>query len=214
MDINKLISFCQEKGYGWNVFGDDPQTILIGEYHGQKDHLAAQEELITLIKPKVVLHEFWDPTTFPKLPHAETIGESYSRYEVQTYKKWEAEYGFSLHAGDIKHREQCSLDDWVEGVLQSLEEWPEELSTTLYGIYYSRYLAEPIMAQRLLEKIGEGNFPILAVYGAFHVRQDSVIHKMLRAHFPEWTPMQGGLKPQSYMAICQYARMMENFFQY
>lgn len=212
MGSERIISFCKEHGYGYNIFGDNPQTVLIGERHDQQEQLAAQEELIHIIKPKVVLHELYDPTIFRKLPHAKTINESYSRYEAQTYKKWEEKYGFTLYAGDIKHREEYSLDDWVEEVLRSLEEWPEALSTTLYGLYYARYLAEPIMAQKILDKIEEGNFPILAVYGAFHLRHDSVIHKILRASFPEWTQMHGGLFPRNYITICQDKRMMEGGF--
>ena len=196
MKVDTLVEICKEHGYGYSLNGEDPQLVLVGEAH-KNDFLDAQEQVIAVVSPRLVLHEGADP----KLSYRE---------ETKRIFGWRKKYGIPIELCDIPNENTIypraskdALEHSIGRVLDDLE----------FGGDYRAYLdtievlREMYMARIIGNHVEQSNLPLVAVVGAKHVMPHSKIHYNLKS------------KGISYVTIVQQPEVLQvlredaNFFK-
>ena len=168
-DIEALIDVCTKKGYGYRIEGDNPKLVLVGESHDEKC-LDTQEEMIRIVKPKVILHEGADQSL------------NY-RSETKRILSWKDLFNIPVELCDIPHKNSSSprhSKEHLENLMRLMATpFGFESDYKLY-IDMTSPLRELYMAKIILAHIKKNNSPLFAVVGTGHALPDSRIHPSLR----------------------------------
>jgi hypothetical protein len=167
--IERLVGVCKEYDYGYRIDGHEPQIVLVGEKHCI-DCLDAQEKIIEVVSPKVVLHEVADPKlSFDK--------------ETERILEWQEKYGVPVELCDIPSKNE-SNPRHSQGMLK----WNIRMILRDFGLSeddervyleMTSPLRERYMSKRILSHVDQHNTPLVAVVGAGHVMPYSKIHPLL-----------------------------------
>src|SRR3989338_6653879 len=110
--IEKLKKLCEQNNYRISYSRDVPQLILIGEKHGTLEQINFQEEVIALLRPKIVVHELFRKTD--KYIKIEDIKQNWFHYTITKFVNMKTKYGFELREGDFgrdeKKEQRLELD--------------------------------------------------------------------------------------------------------
>jgi len=216
MDVDRIRDFCAERNYGFESSGSNPRLLLIGEVHSDESHFIAQEEMIKMISPRAVLHEFYDSTSKHLFSFVDKWEDGAHHYKMNHLGELSKKLGFDLLSGDIPFSEQSSLSTGLDDLLirRGYLDWPKELrghnfmnSDIAYSEFYSRLMVEPIMGMKLRKALDGCDGDVVGIYGGYHLRKDSQIHAVLSLDFPPLSDSDvfssGDLKKVDYIWIDQ-----------
>ncbi len=186
MEIERLIAICKSYHYGYRIVGENPQILLVGEGHNVA-YRKVQEEIIQIIKPKIILHEGADADLSRKEDLDMILG-------------WETKYQTKVELCDIPNSnpEQHALSK------QALKEKIGNILSEFgfagkYELYLSMInpLREAVMTSKILSHYENQNLPILSIVGTKHVLPESLVHFLES-------------KKLSYMTIAQQPEALQN----
>ncbi len=121
--LDEIKELAQKNNYGFNHYkhplGEPTRVVLIGERHAVHQDYTFQSRLIQLVKPKVVMHEFYEPKG--------TLSKSDTgRIAVDQINRWKREYGVQLKPCDLPKIKIHQFEQLVYGFLGKLRELDDE----------------------------------------------------------------------------------------
>lgn len=154
-------------------------VVILGEYHYQEHLINRQLELIDLVNPEFVLHEFasgfvYNPTTRLWTRQADRRFDD----SLEDKKEWEIDPEFLKHASklgytivgsDMTLQEQRDLVDKLSENDQDLDDIMSAVDADLIAERDAR------MVTTITEYRGLTRFPLVAVMGATHAKN---IHEL------------------------------------
>ncbi len=155
IQLEPLIDICRKHRYSYNVRGDDPLFVLVGDHHRVED-LPGQEAIIEAVRPKLILHEAADAEYLGRAPQTRTV------------LGWEQKYSVPVKLFDMPDAER----------------FRNGLSGAARGDYHiASEMAMPVRDAatfRLLrENVENKNLPFIAVAGTGHLAPYSHLQQFL-----------------------------------
>jgi hypothetical protein len=181
--INKrsISKWCRERNCKFSFYGDKPSILLLGESHNTPRHLELEEEMISLVKPPILLHEFlknnvYDPTTGNfSFVYGTANDEMDIRemHEVEDYLLgWANKYRAKLVGADLSLFELSKAGDEIEKKKPRLiltSQTPEECE-----------YREKRMGERIANYRKKVDGMLVGIFGMHHLRPSSDIHPILQ----------------------------------
>ncbi len=198
--VDKVKKLVREKGYGFNHYkyplDRSTRIVLVGERHANySDHLF-QGDLIEMLKPETVMHEFYEPKGKPS--PSDTV-----RVAVDWINGWKRKYEVQLKPCDLPSAKICQFYQKIYDFLEELTELGDEPELNSI-IVDDNAIRELVMGKLIRTESEKTDKPLIAIVGAYHVRPESRIHKKLRC---QRAIKIGGRMPISYVTINQYERL-------
>lgn len=211
LPIKKIRKLSRERGYGFNLHetyaNDPPRLIVIGERHGTTDDTEFQEKLITLVKPEVVLHEFYRLRSSTQ--HIER--------EIRRIMEWKKEYEVKMKRCDLSAGNIRQFHKMAYAFMSGLPELADEPDLDSI-IIDDNAIREMAMGKIIRSQWAATSGPLIAIVGGYHVRPESRLHQELRVRRPIEICHRGS--PISYVTINQDDRLTHSieigvkFFEY
>ena len=183
---NKFLGkWCKERKCSFRPYGGKPSILLLGESHSNPKHLKLEEEIVSLVKPPILLHEFlkskiYDPLTgkFSFVPG--TANDSMDDDHLERLvdegdaclRKWSEKYMVKLVGADLSFLELERAGDNI------LKKKPGIMLTsqTLEECEYR----EKKMGERIAEYRKKVDGMLVGIFGMHHLRPSSAIHPILQ----------------------------------
>jgi len=174
--VEKIKELVRENGYGFNHYesplGEPNRVVLIGERHAVHLNYMFQGSLIELLKPDVVMHEFYQPNMPPS--ESERI-----RIAINWINRWKEEYSIRLKPCDLPNKKIRQFNMIFYNFLRELKEFDDELD--LDSIFVDdNTIREMVMGKLIKAEVTKTDKPLIVVVGGYHVRPESKIHEELR----------------------------------
>lgn len=169
---DNIVEYCQRHEYLYHL-GDceeqDPLVVLVGENHDPND-LPAQEELINIVQPKIILHEVFQK--FDKTYSTNSVGErvSYDARHVRRISAWRHMFEVPVRRLDVSKAERKRIDERVNFLL----ELAEQPSAYLCVEFTSR-IRETHMVRLVDAYLKQEQVPVFGIVGAGHIDYRSAL---------------------------------------
>jgi len=181
--INKkfLSKWCRERKCGFSPYGTKPSILLLGESHSTPRHLKLEEEMISLVKPPILLHEFlknsmYDPTTRSFSLIYETANDEMDIREMREIEDyllgWATKYKTKLVGADLSLFELSKAGDEIEKKKPKLILTSQTLEKCEYR--------EKRMGERIADYHKKVDGMLVGIFGMHHLRPSSGIHPILQ----------------------------------
>ncbi|MBI2550425.1 hypothetical protein HYV83_04565 [Candidatus Woesearchaeota archaeon] len=183
VDLEQILKIVKRENYGYSVVGDNPDVVLVGEKHAPES-LDLQEELISVVRPVLVLHE--------RVATNETYHPEYTRIIG-----WRERYGVEVSGLDVPHRKAGDKDTLAtrEGFDDHIMKLLNALGCQIpdYDLYQHAVspLREAYMAKLITSNVQHGKVPVIAVVGNWHIMPWSVIQHTLQDKKISYVVIQG-----------------------
>ncbi len=198
--VERLKELAKDNGYGFNHYAhplnEPTRVVLVGEGHASDRNYKFQGNLIDLLKPEVVMHEFYEQNGRPS--SSKTV-----RTAVDWIKSWKEEYGIQLKPCDLPNHKVRQFHQMLYDFLGGLEEFADESDLSSITID-DNAIREMVMGKLIRAEALRSDKPLIAIVGGHHVRPESRIHQELRYERPIET---GFRNPVGYVTINQDERL-------
>lgn len=198
--VERLRELAKESGYGFNHYesplGDPTRIVLVGQRDAVYRDYSFQGSLIELLKPEVVMHEFYEPNGMPSSSKSVRIAADW-------INRWKEDYGVQLKSCDLSSHKIRQFHQMVYNFLDGLEELADE-SDPSNIIIDDNAIREMVMGKLIRAEASMSNKPLIAIVGGYHARPESRIHEELRCHRPIEI---GARQPIGYITINQDERL-------
>ncbi len=174
--LETLRTLAQENDYGFNHYvsplGEPTRLVLVGEKHVSSLHYNFQSDLIRLLKPQVVMHEFYDPSDTKPASGSIAIA-------LRWINRWKDEFGIELKPCDWPNEKNLQFQRFYYELLQRSCEFHDE--RVLDSIIVDDCaIREIIMGKLIRAELARTDKALIAIVGGYHVRPESRIHQELR----------------------------------
>ena len=181
IDKQMIKGWSQERKCRFRFYGDKPSLLIVGERHEDKEHQALEEELIQLIKPPYLLHEFlgariYNPTTKEaKFFFGTSINamDQLFQNDIEAHLlTWAEKYKMPLVGIDCSFAELDIIADKIKQRKPSHEPTTQTLEECIYR--------ERRMGEKIAEHCKKVKEMLIAMVGSNHIRPSSRIHSILQ----------------------------------
>lgn len=168
--IDAIVKICQDHDYLYH-FGEceteDPAVVLVGENHDPND-LSAQEELIGIVKPKIIYHEVFQK--YDKKTSRTSDGKEipYDPSHVRRISEWKSLFGIPVKRLDVSKTLRKRIDNQVISLFDLVDQ-PDSLATSLVYSDLVDKIREVVMVGIIGKEIRKKRIPFFGVVGSGHI---------------------------------------------
>jgi hypothetical protein len=190
IEKNVIVEWCRQKNVKPKVYGNNPSVIILGEDHSEKKHREQQEEIIKLVKPEYLLHEFFDGrfynpitkeiTYLPDVVVDKELEDILPKDCVEDRRLigWAEKYRLFLVGIDLTFTEldrlRCKLLDKSPLYAGSIKK------DLLIEAKEDAYREKNRMGKRIVEYSSKTSKPLVVIMGGGHARPKSKIHPVIQ----------------------------------
>lgn len=193
LSVKEIFGWSYDNHYTPRIEGKSPRVIIIGETHQNNNQIAKQEQLIDLVKPKVILHEMAGgaictyESNENQIVYNARSGSGYIQQDINSGLS--APYPYMLEW--VKKKELTLVGIGMYGLpleRRARQKYPgrkftqEELMPT--SDVMCRILEE-WMGKSVIEYWPDKGEQLMVIAGSHHTRPESEIHKVLARDNPK-----------------------------